>query len=155
LRNKADFESSVVSGFRRGFGDLGGQPFGLEALEIREAAAEGALGGVQAALEAMEELVVHAIGLAERPFHRLERRVLFIVVVQIWFSTRRRRPKLPDGGDASIEEVTLFGSLALEAGVVFVHEFLQFGGIFIRDESRLRVDAGLQCVVKLARPQTW
>ena len=36
------------------------------------------------------------------------------------------------------------GAFGLEAGVVFAREFLELGGIFIGNDSRLRVDAGFQ-----------
>jgi len=113
---------------RRGFREFGGQPFGFEALEVLEAAAESALGSIHAALEALEESVVHAIRFAQRPFHRLGH--------SCFIHPRGPNPRfdaaqpqeLPDGGDEGIEQVAFFGSHDSRLGVDAGFERVKTGG---------------------------
>ena len=88
-----------------------------------------------------EEAVVDAVGLAERPFHRLgDARFIHCCGPELGFDAAQAA-ELPDGRDEGIEQVAFFRVLGLEAGVVFVRKFLEFSRIFIGDDSRLCIDA--------------
>jgi len=121
----------------------GGRAGGLETFELAQGALIGALGGVDAALEANENAVAAGEGVAEgRALVEAKSRIHFIfpdLGVGLGEAT-----ELPVIADESVHIEALFGSGGPETFEVFGGEGFQLGLVLAADDVGLRVDAGFQ-----------
>jgi hypothetical protein len=118
----------------------------LEALEFVEGGLVGAVGGIDAALEAHKVFVVDLEGVAERR-----------VLIQLKGAVHGPIPdlgvgfgeatELPIVADQAIDIVTLLGGLGMEAQVIFGSKGFEIGDIFAADDDGLSVDAGFQGIL--------
>ena len=111
-----------------------------------EGAVVGALGGIDAALQAGEGIAVVVEDLAQR--RRFTAGNLLagdLMGPQIGLDTAETA-ELPVGGDEGIDEEALEGGGGLELAVVFREEGFELGGIFPGNDLRLGIDTGLERV---------
>ena len=113
----------------------------MEAFELVESGFVGALGGVDAALEADEDWGAFAEGVAEgRVIVELEGG--FQCVLPDLGVDFGETAELPVVADEGVEVVALFGGGGVEAVDVFGSEGFESGGVFAADDVRFSVDAG-------------
>jgi hypothetical protein len=103
---------------------------------LGEGAVVGALGGVNAALEAGEDIQLFFVGVAERRVAGGP---------ELGFQPVQA-PKLPIGVDQGIDEETFEGGGGLELLVIGLCERFEFGGVFAGNYLSLRVNSGFQSV---------
>ncbi|HEV3200947.1 MAG TPA: hypothetical protein VGZ73_23750 [Bryobacteraceae bacterium] len=138
-------------GFRRGIGDgrggglRGGAAFGLEAIERVQGAVEGALRGIDAALEerevvaAADEIQAHAVGVVAHA-------VGSALVVPDFGVGERVAAKQPVGVDEGGDEEGLFGSGGFPVEEVLIGEGAEFRGVFRGDDLGAGIEAGFEGV---------
>jgi hypothetical protein len=151
--NKADFGLGALAGpgvRGRGLGSggwLAGLVWlgaaGLDFLEGGEGAVEGALDGVDAALETLVGGVAAVVGLGD--LEALDRAENAVDVDPQELRLEGAEAALePLGGDEGIDQGADFGSGGLVAVMVFGGEEFEGRGIFAGDDLGLCVDAGLE-----------
>lgn len=133
-------------GRRAGREGFAGRSGGLKALEEVERAMVGALGGIDAALEAGKGVGGMAESVAEGAF--------FSKPVPTLGVEEFRLPELgldfaeaaeePVGMDEGIDELALFGGSRAEALVVLDGEVFKDGGVLAANDGGLSVDAGFE-----------
>jgi len=130
----------MVGGFRGG-----GLAFGLEAFEIVRGAVEGALGGIDAALQerevfaAADEIEAVAVGVVAHAVGRA-------LVVPDFGVGKGIAAEQPIGIDEGGDEKRLLGGGGLPAEEVLVGEATEFGGVFSGNDLGPGIEAGLQGV---------
>jgi len=122
-----------------------------KAAELSEGAVERALGGVDAALEAGEGVLLGHEGAAQGLVH-----VLFVPFGPIILFLESALPGFrlgfaetaeePVGGDQGVDEDGLFGARGLEAFVVAGFQSVEVLGFLAADDLRFGVDAGFEGV---------
>ena len=120
---------------------LGGA--GLDFLEGREGAMVGALGGVDAALKAVEDLVIAFVDLGQFEAFGGVVEAPDFVLPELRFEGAQTALE-PLGGDEGVDQGAHFGSGGLVAVVVFGGEERESRGVFAGNDLRLCVDAGFQ-----------
>ena len=119
---------------------------GLEAFEFAEGVAEGALGGVDAGLEAIELGEADLVGSPEDGVF-----VLAVVIRGTKFPEtgfdEAETAEEPFGIDHGIEEQAFGGSGGAVVVVILGAEGLEVGGFFVADDVGLGVDAGFQGIL--------
>jgi hypothetical protein len=120
---------------------LGGA--GLDFLKGREGAVVGAVGGVDAALEAVEILAAGVPDLGHIETFDRGVEAFEIVPPDLRFEGAEAALE-PLGGDEGIDQGAHFGSGGLVAVVVFGDEEGEDRGVFAGDDLGLGVDAGFQ-----------
>src|ERR1022692_1158283 len=138
-------------GFRRGIGDRfgggfgGGAAFRLEAFEVAQGAVEGAIGGIDAALEegevfaAADEIQAHAVGVVAHG-------VVGALVVPDFGVGERIAAKEPLGVDEGGDEERLLGSGGFPAEEVAIGKGTEFDGVFAGDGLGSGIEAGFEGV---------
>jgi hypothetical protein len=115
----------------------------LEFLERQEGAMEGALGGVDAALEAAEGVAVVVVGLGDLEPLDLPENGLDAVGIELRLEGAEAALQ-PLGGDQGIDQGARFGSGGLEALVIFGGEQFEGRRVFAGDDLGFGVDTGFQ-----------
>ena len=142
LRNEAIFRDRRLDGwsYGGGFGVGLGAFGGLEAAEFAEGGVVVALGGIDAALEAGENVAVFFEDQAEGDVEDVQG-----VFPELCLDGAEAAEE-PFAIDEGIDEGTLFGGGWLEAIEVFGGELVEGRLGFTTDDQRPGVDAGLQSV---------
>jgi len=104
---------------------------------------EGAVGGVDAALEAGEYVAVVGVGLGCLEPLDLPKDILDAELEELRFEGAEAALE-PLGGDQGIDQGAHFGSGGLVAAVVFGGESGESRGVFAENDLRLCVNAGFQ-----------
>jgi hypothetical protein len=119
---------------------------GLELPQLVEGALVGALGGVDAALEAFEVTVAVDEGVAEGGILVGIKEVLDGVFPDLGFHDGEAA-ELPVVADEGVDKETLLGGGGLEAVEVLGGEGVEVGGLLATDDEGLGVDAGFQGIL--------
>jgi hypothetical protein len=120
---------------------LGGA--GLDFLEGREGAVVDALGSVDAALEAAEDLVIAFVDLGQFEAFGGVVEVPDVVLPELRFEGAETALE-PLGGDEGVDQGAHFGSGGLVAVVILGGEERESRGVFAGDDLGLSVDAGFE-----------
>jgi len=142
---------AAVAGLEGGGRGLGGRPgrlvrlggAGFEFLERREGAVEGALDGVDAALEAVKGVAVALVGLGCLETLLLPDKAGDVELEELRFDGAEAALH-PLGGDQGIDQGAHFGSSGPVAVMILGGESGESRGVFAGDDLGLSVDAGLE-----------
>ena len=120
-----------------------------EAAQVVEGAIEGALGGIDAALEEMERMIRAGCDLAERCvlIQSVEgfRGVGEFVSPELGLGAAEAA-ELPIGADEVVDEDAFSGGGGLPLEVIVAGEGFQFAGVLAGDDLRFGFDASFECV---------